>query len=153
MKKESFTQPITGTVEPLSAVGDEVFAKKLLGPGYAISFSGTQLLSPFAGTVIATFPAGHAFIVRRADGLEVLMHVGVNSAHRDEAFQAQVQKYQKVEAGQVLTVVKPELFEPAQRWCMVVFSNPDLEVILEDHTNEPPKEVAAGTSAAVRIIY
>ena len=149
MQKEFIKTPIDGTVIRLEEINDEVFSKKVLGEGFAIMFTGTELRSPFDGTVIATFPTGHAFLVRRDDGLEVLMHCGLSSAKMPQAFEAQVKKYQKVKAGDVLTKVKPDLFTDEQRICPVVFSKPDLEAIVVK-TNV---ETKALDETAVKVVY
>ncbi len=149
MKKEYLPLPLDGTPVELESLNDGMFSAGTLGQGFAIRFTGTRLVSPFDGTVIAAFPTGHAFIVRRADGLEVLMHVGINSAKKPEAFSCRVKKYQQVKKGEVLTEVKPELFDADSRYCPVVFSAPQLEPILL----KAGMECRALDETAVKIIF
>ena len=77
------------------------------------------------------------------------MHCGLSSAKMPQAFEAQVKKYQKVKAGDVLTKVKPDLFTDEQRICPVVFSKPDLEAIVVK-TNV---ETKALDETAVKVVY
>ena len=149
MHKEFIALPLTGKVLSLKHVPEEHFASGSLGPGFAVQFSGDKLYAPFDGTVIATFPTGHAFILRRADGLELLMHVGIGSAKLPQAFSAQVKKYQQVECGEVLTLIKPQFFDDATAYCPVVFSNPEIEVMVL----REGQELAALSADAVKVLY
>lgn len=149
MKKEMFALPITGTLVKLSDVPEKVFADGTLGQGFAVKFTGRYLFSPISGTVIASFPTGHAFIVRRDDGLEVMMHVGIGSAKCPEAFSARVEKYETVTKGQVLTEVKEGFFDDSTAYCPVVFSLPDIEVVLLKEGDK----LEALDDSAVRVIY
>lgn len=130
MKTEFFPVPIEGQLLSINEVPDEVFSKKVLGDGFAIKFTGEKLLSPFDGTVIATFPTGHSVIIRRDDGLEVLMHVGLSSAKLTQAFVCHVKKYQKISKGQLLIEVKNEYFDDKTNFCPIVFSTPEIKVEL-----------------------
>ncbi len=149
MKREYIAVPIEGTLVKLEEVPESTFASGTLGAGFAIKFTGKQLMSPISGTVIATFPTGHAFIVRREDGLELMIHVGINSAKKPEAFRAQVKKYQQVTQGQVLTLVDPKMFPEGVNYCPVVFSLPEIEVILA----KEGQQVTPMQEDAVRIAY
>ncbi len=149
MQKEFIPIPIAGTVVKLEDLKDEIFARKVLGQGFAVKFTGSRLVSPLDGTVIATFPTGHAYIVRRDDGLEVLMHVGLNSAKLPAAFKTCVKKYQKVKKGDVLTEVDPDLFADRTAYCPVTFSNPQIEVIVDRYQESVPELCGD----AVRALY
>lgn len=149
MNTEYLPVPITGKLIPLNEVPDTVFSQKVLGEGFAIKFTGKKVLSPFEGTVIATFPTGHSVIVRRKDGLEILMHVGLSSAKKPGAFNCKVKKYQKVLRGQLLIEVKPEYFDDSSDYCPIVFSTPNIQVEL---TAESP-DVEAFDDRAIRITF
>ena len=148
MKRENITLPISGTLVNLNQVSDKLFASGALGKGFAIKFDGKELRSPIDGIVIATFPTGHSYMVRRDDGLEILIHVGLSSSKMKNAFKTQVEKYQAIKKGDLLTLVDPSYFKDEQAYCPVVFSMPDVEVIL-DKENE---HLTCGTEA-VRIIW
>ena len=70
-----------GKLIPIETVSDEMFAQKMLGHSIAFSFSGTgtDVFAPVNGTLSVLFPTGHAFGIETADGVEVLVHIGVNT--------------------------------------------------------------------------
>ncbi|OBW95965.1 NagE protein [Gallibacterium salpingitidis] len=130
---EKFIVPFSGELLSLEQVPDVHFSQKQLGEGFAIKLTGEQVISPFDGVVIAAFPTGHAFIIRRKDGLEVLIHLGLNSANKPEAFQMKVEKYQKVKQGDVLVQVDKTLLairSDEDLISPIVFSNPNIKVQL-----------------------
>ncbi|MEG1283989.1 MAG: PTS glucose transporter subunit IIA, partial [Lactococcus sp.] len=69
--------PLAGTVIDLEKVSDPVFAKKVMGDGYAIEPTSSEIVSPVAGEV--SLVQGHAIGFKRADGLEVLLHLGIDT--------------------------------------------------------------------------
>lgn len=131
MKTESFYMPCKGQPLAIEELKDDNFATGNLGPGFAIKLSGSTLHAPFDGVVIACFPSGHAFIIRRADGYECLMHVGVRSHTLSQAFKSDIVKYQKVKQGDVLTKFDLSMFNEDNRYCPIVFSNPSTKVDLK----------------------
>ena len=70
---------VDGTQVPLSSVSDQTFASGMLGGGVAFEPTGKTVVSPCNGTISAIFPTGHAFGVTRPDGVEVLVHIGINT--------------------------------------------------------------------------
>lgn len=130
MTDKTFAAPMSGEIIKLENIPDENFASKDLGDGFAVKISGETVVSPFNGTVIVALKAGHASIIRREDGLEVLIHIGLNSANKPQAFRPQVKKYQKVKQGEVLSYVdKTKLgTEDKDLISPVVFSNPSVKI-------------------------
>lgn len=72
-------QPIEGTVRPLSAVPDATFAEQIMGPGLAVEPTGDTIVAPAAGRVGHMFETGHAVAIVTDDGVEVLVHVGIDT--------------------------------------------------------------------------
>ena len=70
---------VDGEQVPLSSVADKTFASGMLGEGVAFVPKGEVVVAPCNGTVSALFPTGHAFGVTRPDGVEVLVHIGINT--------------------------------------------------------------------------
>lgn len=148
MKSKLFF-PLSGVLLPLESCPEPIFAEKTLGDGFVIKFEGTELRAPFSGTILASFPSGHTFIIKRADGLEVMLHVGLQSAHKAEAFCPMVYKYQKVSEGQVLTTIKLDKFTSDEMYCPVIFSNPSVSFEL----SKLEQHVVVGDFEAVTVDY
>jgi len=72
-------QPVEGRVVPLSEVPDATFAEGIMGPGLAIEPSGSVIIAPADGTVAHVFPTGHAVAMVLGDGMEMLLHVGMDT--------------------------------------------------------------------------
>lgn len=132
MPNEKFTMPMSGKLLALGQVPDTTFSDKTLGDGFAVELEGEVVISPLTGVVIAAFPSGHAFIIRREDGLEVLIHIGLNSAGKAQAFRPQVQKYDQVEQGDVLVYVDKQQLADSENALIspIVFANPNIEITL-----------------------
>lgn len=77
------TSPLAGHVIPLSDVSDQMFAKGLLGQGMAIQPTGNRVVAPSDGKIEAIFPTGHAVAIHTAEGLDVLIHVGLETVRLD----------------------------------------------------------------------
>jgi len=102
--------PLSGLVVPLDAVPDEVFAKRLAGDGVAIDPTSSEVLAPFAGVVTQLHEAHHALAITSDDGVEVLIHVGLDTVTlHGKGFTALVQRGARVEAGQPLLRFDPEV--------------------------------------------
>ena len=96
-------RPAQRHVIPLSEVNDPVFSAGVLGEGIAIRPTDGVVRSPFAGTVIAVLSSKHAIGLRRDDGVEALIHVGLDTVQLDGApFDVHVAVDERVEAGQLL---------------------------------------------------
>ena len=102
----TLTSPIEGTKVPLSEVKDEAFAGGALGPGIAISPWAGAVVAPCDGKVTVAFPTGHAYGLKSASGLQVLIHIGMDTVKLDgKGFTPKVAKGDFVRRGDVLAVV------------------------------------------------
>lgn len=92
--------PLVGTLVPLSAVPDPMFAQGMMGPGVAVEppVEVVDVIAPLAGTLLQVFP--HAFVVVSDDGLGILVHLGIDTVKLEGAgFTALAAKGDRVEAG------------------------------------------------------
>lgn len=95
--------PMSGTVLALDQVPDSTFASGLLGEGVAIIPSGTRVIAPFAGEVASLFQTKHAIGLLSESGIEVLIHVGIDTVKLGgEPFTAYVKVGDRVQAGDLL---------------------------------------------------
>ena len=104
--------PLTGKLMPLDQVPDDVFAQKVLGDGIAIVPENGKIFSPVDGEVTTVAETLHAYGFATEDGLEILVHVGLDSvALKGEGFKSHVQPGDKVKAGDLVAEVDLELLK------------------------------------------
>ena len=101
-----FVSPVEGKVMELSEVEDKVFSQGLMGNGFAVELTSGTVRAPFSGEVTVVFPTGHAIGMKRADGLEVLIHIGMDTVELNgKGFSLQVKQGDYVSVGDVLVEV------------------------------------------------
>jgi sugar PTS system EIIA component len=103
IKEETILAPLTGSVVQLEEVPDPVFSQKMLGDGIAIMPTDGIVVAPFDGEIVQVFPTKHAIGLRGKSGLEVLIHIGLETvALNGEGFEAFIKQGDKVAAGDKL---------------------------------------------------
>ena len=106
--------PLAGKVVPLSEVPDPVFAGGVMGPGAAIEPSGDTVFSPGAGVIAAAQPTGHAFGIVLDGGVELLIHIGIDTVNlKGEGFDVKVKNGDRVELGTPLVTFDRAVIEKA----------------------------------------
>ncbi|WP_210729259.1 sucrose-specific PTS transporter subunit IIBC [Actinomyces procaprae] len=102
----TITSPIQGRAVPLTEVQDQTFASGMLGPGMAVVPASGPVVSPVDGEVLVAFPTGHAYGLRSASGVELLIHVGMDTVELNgKHFTPKVSAGDKVLRGQPLVEV------------------------------------------------
>ena len=95
--------PLSGQVWPLERIPDPVFAQKMVGDGLSIDPTDAVLMAACDGEVMALHAAGHAVTLRTKQGLELLMHIGIDTvAMKGQGFKPLVKIGDKVKAGKPL---------------------------------------------------
>ena len=95
--------PATGELGELGSCSDAVFASGAMGPGFVVRPAAGSVVSPVPGTVSVAYETGHAFGITTADGVEVLVHVGVDTVELGGApFKVRVRQGDVVGAGDEL---------------------------------------------------
>ncbi|MBY0218892.1 PTS system trehalose-specific EIIBC component [Paenibacillus illinoisensis] len=106
--------PLTGTAVPLDQVPDPAFAEKQMGEGVAIEPSGNRVVAPFDAQVAHVIKSKHAVILEHASGLQILIHVGINTVSlKGEGFNMHVEAGEHVRAGQTLLEFDRNVIEAA----------------------------------------
>ena len=106
--------PLAGQVKPLSQATDPVFSSGVMGQGVVIEPSQGELVSPVNGTVTVLFPTKHAVGIVSEEGVELLMHIGMDTVSLDgKGFEAHVAQGDKVVVGQQLISFDMEVIKEA----------------------------------------
>lgn len=101
--------PVAGDVRPLSEMSDPAFSRGDMGKGVCIVASEGRVVAPCDGTVTTMFPTGHAVGVTSDDGVEVLVHIGVDTVSLPEGtFEKRVEQGAHVHRGEVLVTFDPQ---------------------------------------------
>ena len=104
--------PVTGKAIPLEQVDDPVFSQKVIGDGMAVIPSNGTIVSPVDAEVVSVAETKHAFGLKTEDGLELLIHVGLETVSlKGECFEVFVKPGDKVKAGQKLAKVDLEFLK------------------------------------------
>ncbi|MFS8939754.1 PTS transporter subunit IIBC [Streptococcus mitis] len=119
---------VDGQVVALEQVKDPVFAQKMMGDGFAVEPANGNIVSPVSGTVSSIFPTKHALGLVTEAGLEVLVHIGLDTVSLEgKPFTVHVAEGQKVAAGDLLVTADLDAIRAAGRETstVVVFTNGD----------------------------
>ena len=111
----TLTSPMAGTTVALSDVADEAFAAGALGPGIAVSpAAGAVVVAPCDGKVSVAFPTGHAYGIKSASGIQVLIHIGMDTVKLEgKGFTPRVAKGDVVKRGDILAEVDWDVIREA----------------------------------------
>lgn len=103
VNKTIIASPVEGELVSLNKVTDEVFSKEIMGKGIAIIPSSNEVVSPIKGEVSALFPTNHAVGIKSEEGLEVLIHIGLDTVNLEgKHYKGFVKMGDKVEVGDKL---------------------------------------------------
>ncbi len=114
MRDIRLTSPVAGELIPLSEVKDPVFGSGAMGRGAAVKDPQGKVVAPFDGEITAFFETKHAIGLKSTDGVELLIHVGMDTVKlKGEHFTAQAAQGDKVKKGQVLLTFDPAAIREA----------------------------------------
>ena len=143
--------PVSGKTVPIESVPDEVFAQKTVGDGIAIAPSSYVLCAPCAGTVSTIHSAHHALTLSTADGIDILMHIGLDTVMlKGDGFEVFVIKGQSVEAGQPLIAFSREILESRGKSLLteIVIASPEKTAGLKAFAN---RDVEVGKDTVLEV--
>ena len=137
--------PLDGQVKPLSQATDPVFSSGVMGQGVVIEPSHGELVSPVNGTVTVLFPTKHAVGIVSEEGVELLMHIGMDTVSLDgKGFEAHVTQGDKVVVGQQLISFDMEVIKEAglvTETPVIITNQDDFQADVEE---DLPRDVKRG---------
>ena len=102
-EKTDLLSVATGNIIAIEKVNDPVFAGKMMGDGFAVEPTDKLVYSPVAGKIVSIFPTKHAIGLQTASGVDVLVHMGLNTVElKEAAFNLHVEEGQTIAAGDLL---------------------------------------------------
>lgn len=128
-KKKELVSPAKGRIIPMDQVEDEVFAAKMMGDGFAVIPEEGRIVSPCNGVVVNVFKTKHAVIIRDEFGLEIIVHVGLDTVQlKGEGFDMKVEENQKISKGDLLLNVDLDFLKAQNKPLVtpVVITNMDI---------------------------
>lgn len=126
--------PVSGYVMPITEVSDPVFAKKMMGDGFAVIPETGKVYSPAKAVVMSVFPAKHAIDLKLANGVYILIHLGVDTVELEGVpFEIAVEKDQIVDSDTLLAEMDLEALKAANKENTVITAFTNMGVI-EDYT-------------------
>lgn len=128
IKQLEIASPIKGRVLKLESVKDAAFASGVLGKGAAVLPEEGKVYAPASGIVSALFPTLHALGIETDDGVQILIHIGLDTVQLNgEGFEAMIKQGDRIEKGQLLITFDKEFIE-SKGYCIetpVLVSNSD----------------------------
>ena len=141
--------PVSGEVIRIEHVADPVFAQKMMGEGFGVQNpTNGDIVAPVSGTVTVATSSKHALGIKTEDGLEVLLHLGIDTVElRGEPFNIEIVKGDRVEAGQSVGTMDLKAIEDAGKdtTAIVVITNSADRL---SSLNVQGSEISAGAVAA-----
>lgn len=148
IEADSVYAPVSGTVISLPEVGDGVFSEGILGQGCAFIPSEGVIYAPFAGSIITAPESRHAIGIRSKDGIEILIHVGIDTVEMNgQGFSLFAKEGDEVKCGQTVLTFDREAIKEA--------GHPDTVIVIVTNSNDfqEIKIVKAGKTDCLEKIF
>lgn len=133
-KNVQLFNPVDGEIIPIEEVSDPVFSQKMMGDGFGIEPDNGKVYSPVKGKVVSIFPTKHALGLELDNGIEILVHIGVDTVELEGGpFEIHVKEGDKVTSETLLASVDLEGVTAAGKdnTIIIVFTNMD---VVENYT-------------------
>ncbi|CAJ1176015.1 PTS sugar transporter subunit IIA [Companilactobacillus nantensis] len=143
-KVDEFVAPAKGDLIHLDKVSDPVFSQKLMGDGFAVTPSSDEIVAPIGGVIGTVFPTKHAMMITSSHGLEVMLHLGIDTVElKGKPFEVFVKEGETVKAGQKLATMDLQEIKDAGKdnSIMAIITNSDA---VKEMGTFDEKAVAAG---------
>jgi glucose-specific phosphotransferase system IIA component len=147
-----FHSPMQGRMVPIEEVPDRIFASKLVGNGVAFFPDKGELVSPVAGKIMHIYPSMHALGIVTDEGLEILLHIGIDTANLPgKCFNAVVKEGDTVEPGQLLVKFNLNKIKKSASSLAtpMIITNPDM---VKSWSFAPFKAVKKGQKSVMSVV-
>ena len=137
--------PVAGILEDVTILPDETFSKELMGKGVAIKPESTEIIAPADGEIVALYPTNHAIGLKTKDGVEVLIHVGIDTVNmQGSGFVCKTALHDQVRKGDILLTFDKALIKDQgyRDDIMMIITNTD--TYLDVFTSKPETKAVAG---------
>ncbi|GEP19806.1 N-acetylglucosamine-specific PTS transporter subunit IIBC [Pediococcus argentinicus] len=144
---ENLYSVVHGALMDISEVNDATFAQKMLGDGFAVEPTDSQVVAPVDGTIMSVFPTKHAIAIKSDEGLEILVHMGIDTVQLDgKPFKVNVSENDHIKHGDVIANMDLDKVRDAGKdtTIMVIITNMD-QVI--SYKNESDQNIKANELA------
>lgn len=157
---EKISAPVKGKLIAMEDVDDEVFSSKMMGDGFAVLPENGEIYSPVSGKIVSLFPTQHAITIRSLDGVEILLHMGLDTVELNgDPFKTAVKEGDMVNVNTLLSTMDLEKVKAAGKKTdvVVVVTNIDdltgyqLEIDKVGTTVSPGQEVATTSMGLVQV--
>lgn len=130
-----------GYLIKIEDVADPIFAQKMMGDGVAFKIISNKICSPCNGKVVTAFPTGHAFGIISNEGVELLIHIGIDTVKNNGVgFKPLVKQGEKVKAGQIIAEIDLKQLEKKYDMTTMLIITNQKEINFID-----PQKVKMGT--------
>lgn len=146
-KVDEFVAPANGALIHLDKVSDPVFSQKLMGDGFAVDPTSDEIVAPIGGVIGTVFPTKHALMITSDYGLEVMLHLGIDTVElKGKPFEMFVKENDTVKAGQKLATMDLDQVKASNKSTsiMTIITNSDSVKEMGDFDE---KTVSAGDQA------
>ncbi|KHE66756.1 PTS glucose transporter subunit IIA [Halobacillus sp. BBL2006] len=150
--EEQLVAPLNGKVVSLDEVDDPVFSQRMMGDGVAIEPTDGKVVSPIGGEIVQIFPTNHAVGIKTKSGVEVLVHIGLETVSMEgEGFEGHVKQGDKVEAGDHLITFDPELVKEKAKSTITPVIITNFDDIVENFDPSYSDSASAGQTSIVTL--
>lgn len=136
IENEELVAPLSGKLIKIEEVEDQVFASKAMGDGFAIELTNGLVVAPFSGEIIMTFPTKHAYGLKTSNGVELLIHIGMDTVQLEgNGFESFVQVGDFVKQGDKIASVDIDYVSKQGKSLVspIIFTNGQTVEVLKNH--------------------
>lgn len=103
---DTIISPVDGKIIAIENINDEVFSSKMMGDGFGVEPIDNEVKIPVSGRVVMLYPSLHAFGIEAANGVNVLVHIGIDTVELNgTGFTSMIQENENVKAGDTAMLV------------------------------------------------